>query len=332
VSSLPTISVIVAAYNYAHYLSKAINSILTQDYPADLVEIIVVDDGSTDDTPKVIERFGDRIIAISQANAGQPAATEQGLRVAGGELLTLLDADDWWKRDRLRVMATAMARHPEAGLIYGDLTVVDDHNRVVARSFRQDGRIQARSGHVMGELMIDNFITGGGLMVRAEHREAMLPFPSEVAYQDWWMATAVARSAPVQAIHDSVCCYRAHGSNANLNADVARKLKLLRSDLPFRRWLLLNVDLGPGVTEEHFLRALQLIDRIRAFIASYGEPNPLEADRDAAIAALHRASDHLDAADVAAARVELVRAAIHDLDYAVPRQLLAELDAVLIAA
>ncbi|WP_295532790.1 glycosyltransferase [uncultured Thioclava sp.] len=90
----PLISVIINNYNYGAFLARAVQSALDQrDVHA---EVIVVDDGSSDDSRAVINSFGDQIVAVFQANAGQAAAINTGVRYSKGEILCFLDADDWF--------------------------------------------------------------------------------------------------------------------------------------------------------------------------------------------------------------------------------------------
>jgi glycosyltransferase involved in cell wall biosynthesis len=88
----PGVSVVIPAYNYARYLPAAIDSALNQDYPR--LEVIVVDDGSTDSTPEVVRAYGERVRYVHQNNAGLPAARNTGIRAAQHPLLCFLDADD----------------------------------------------------------------------------------------------------------------------------------------------------------------------------------------------------------------------------------------------
>jgi glycosyltransferase involved in cell wall biosynthesis len=95
-----TVSVIIPAFNAGRYVARAIESCLTQTHPP--IEIIVVDDGSSDDTAEVVSRFSHRVRLIRQENGGPGAARNQGARVATGDWLGLLDADDYWFPDKLR--------------------------------------------------------------------------------------------------------------------------------------------------------------------------------------------------------------------------------------
>ncbi|HEB85641.1 MAG TPA: glycosyltransferase [Gammaproteobacteria bacterium] len=96
----PKFSVIIPAYNSAATLVKAVESVIEQSWPAN--EIIVIDDGSTDNTLQVIRQFGDRIRLIQQANSGVSVARNRGADAATGDWLAFLDADDWYYPDRLR--------------------------------------------------------------------------------------------------------------------------------------------------------------------------------------------------------------------------------------
>ena len=109
------VSVIIPCYNSSAYLAEAIDSVLAQTCPAK--EIIVVDDGSTDDSASIMRRYGDRIRVVSQANAGLPAARNAGIQTATGEWLAFLDADDWWHPDFL-LKTTKMLESSDAVLAY----------------------------------------------------------------------------------------------------------------------------------------------------------------------------------------------------------------------
>lgn len=106
----PLISCIIPAYNAAAFLAEAIDSIVAQTYPS--IEILVVDDGSTDATAAVMEGYGERIISLHQANAGPAAALNAGIRAARGELIAFLDADDVWVADKLARQAGRLEAQP----------------------------------------------------------------------------------------------------------------------------------------------------------------------------------------------------------------------------
>lgn len=126
------VSVVIPAYNYARFLPQAIDSILAQDYP--LVECIVVDDGSKDDTRAVVAAYGTKVRYIYQTNAGLPAARNTGIRAAQHPFIALLDADDWFAPTMLsEVMAAFQQLPPDYGVVAVDLIHADATGRVQTR-------------------------------------------------------------------------------------------------------------------------------------------------------------------------------------------------------
>src|SRR5580692_11385010 len=92
----PTISVLIDTFNYGQYVEEAIDSALQQDISANEREILVVDDGSTDDTAERVRRFGNAVTYFRKPNGGQASAFNFGLRYARGKYVAFLDADDYW--------------------------------------------------------------------------------------------------------------------------------------------------------------------------------------------------------------------------------------------
>ena len=123
------VCIIIPAYNYARFLPSAIDSALRQNYPA--IEVIVIDDGSTDDTPRLAEEYGDRIRYVRQVNAGLSAARNRGLAEAQSEYVVLLDADDVLDSEMVAISLEAMKR------LGGDTAVIAH----VHRRIDQDGAL-----------------------------------------------------------------------------------------------------------------------------------------------------------------------------------------------
>lgn len=112
----PLISVIMPCYNAESFLSEAIDSVLRQTYPN--VEVIIVDDGSTDGSRKILSAYGDRVKLLTQENQGPYLARNHGLKNALGEYVAFLDADDWWSPDCLSKLYKALNNHPDCALAY----------------------------------------------------------------------------------------------------------------------------------------------------------------------------------------------------------------------
>jgi glycosyltransferase involved in cell wall biosynthesis len=111
------VSVIIPAYNVEAFLAEAIESILRQPYRP--LEIIVVDDGSTDGTAAVAQQFGPPVTYHYRANGGPAAARNTGLSLAQGDFITFLDADDWWPADKLERQLTTLAENPQVDITVG---------------------------------------------------------------------------------------------------------------------------------------------------------------------------------------------------------------------
>lgn len=114
---MPAVSAIIPTYNRASLLVEAVESALTQRRPPD--EILVIDDGSRDDTAARMAAYGERVRYVRQANAGPSAARNHGFRFARGEYLALLDSDDLWTPDRLERQLEVLTRHPETDVLFG---------------------------------------------------------------------------------------------------------------------------------------------------------------------------------------------------------------------
>lgn len=128
-------SVIIAVYNGAGTLCRAIESVLSQTWPAH--EIIVVDDGSSDATAQQVARYGDRVRYVHQANAGVSAARNAGARLATGEWLAFLDADDWYYPERLRWHADWIACDSSLDFLTGDYDYVAADGEFISRSMEK---------------------------------------------------------------------------------------------------------------------------------------------------------------------------------------------------
>lgn len=116
---LPTVTVVTPAYNQADFLRDTIESVLSQDYPN--IEHIVLDDGSTDDTPKILAEYGDRVRWESQTNMGQTATINKGWSMTDGEIITWLNSDDtFYDATSVRTGVEYLLANPDVGIVFGD--------------------------------------------------------------------------------------------------------------------------------------------------------------------------------------------------------------------
>ncbi|MGA2602767.1 MAG: glycosyltransferase family 2 protein [Verrucomicrobiia bacterium] len=125
----PLVSVVIPTYNYGHYICETVESALAQTYSP--VEIIVVDDGSTDDTRERLATYGNRVRYIRQQNRGLSAARNTGIQAAQGAFIALLDSDDLWLPDKLERQVAVAVHQPDAGLVASEaFTICEDGQRL----------------------------------------------------------------------------------------------------------------------------------------------------------------------------------------------------------
>jgi glycosyltransferase involved in cell wall biosynthesis len=211
----PTVSVVIATYNFERFLARAIDSVLAQDYPAEAIEIIVVDDGSTDGTPELMRAYEDRVHCIRKPNGGHLSTFDRGIGEATGDYIALLDGDDEWLPHKLREQVALLEARPDLGLVHGDMRVVDEDGGLIADSFFAESRIRNVEGNLLWALVRGNTITTSAILVRASLRERFHPIPSWARVQDWWISLCVAQVAGIGCLREPVANYRRHGSNLN---------------------------------------------------------------------------------------------------------------------
>src|SRR5262245_43775233 len=128
--SRPAATALIVAYNQGRYVDDAVQSVLRQDFPESEMEILVVDDGSTDDTEQRARAFGERVRYVRKDNGGEAPALDRGMQVARGDIIALLEADDFWRADKLRSVADAFEKHPDAAMVYHPYEIWDTRKQL----------------------------------------------------------------------------------------------------------------------------------------------------------------------------------------------------------
>lgn len=197
------VSFVIPNYNHARYLGQAVASALAQTYPN--VEVIVVDDGSTDDSRLVAEAFGDRIRCIYQQNAGLSAARNTGIRAAQGEYIALLDADDLVEPAYAERLLAALAQAPQAAGAYCGFRFVDQDNRSLNRV---EQRITA-PGALYNALLNGNYWVPESLLARRSCYQAVGEFDTTLrACEDWDVWLRFSRHYAFVGLEDVLVRYR----------------------------------------------------------------------------------------------------------------------------
>jgi glycosyltransferase involved in cell wall biosynthesis len=305
----------MAVYNGERFIAEALLSALNQDYPAALLDVVVVDDGSTDGTVAIVEAIAaehpGRVQLIRQANAGNCAATNTAIAAARGELLAVIDADDAWPADQTAAHVALMQRRPEVGLVYGDMTVIDADGKLVQRSWLANDVTPEGLG--AGGLLAGNNVTGSSIMLRADVAREIAPIPVDLPYADWYFAVCVAERRPIAYLEHPRTLYRLHDDNTCLGTQGPRRERELRKALRFQRWCLRRMRPG-GATAQELGAAWIAFERNAAEVQTLAGPFTAifdldDDDRQQAHAAAGMGARDLRRGDAEAALFHLVVAA-----------------------
>lgn len=210
----PTVSVIVPAYNSGSFLRETIKSVLNQTYKN--FEILIVDDGSTDNTAEVVSSCAGRIKYIKQPHSGLPAVGRNvGIKNSSGKYLAFLDADDAWEPDKLNRQVMILEKQPDAGLVCGNAYHWTDHKQVDNLRLYL-GPEQGHSGHVLRYLLKDNFVITSTVMVRRDLFDNIGLFseaPELRSIEDYDLWLHMATMTNVCYIKDPLAVYRDHANS-----------------------------------------------------------------------------------------------------------------------
>lgn len=223
-ATLPLVSVIMPSHNTCRFVRESIESVLTQDYPNK--ELIVVDDGSTDETLDILRSYGDRIKLLTQRNLGAAAARNHGIAESRGDLIAFLDSDDIWLPGKLTVQVLFLENHPHIGAIYARWREwVPD----AAGEFQPPAELVPPEVHIGKADMIGTTSEGSGwlynrllftslmhtitVMVRRSVLAEVGVFDESLKRgQDYDLWLRISRVTPIYQIDRVFALYRIHGS------------------------------------------------------------------------------------------------------------------------
>lgn len=210
----PRASILINNYNYGRFLSAAIDSCLAQTYPN--VEIVVVDDGSTDDSRAIIAGYGDAVVAVLKQNGGQASAFNAGFAASSGELLFFLDSDDLFLPEKVARITAVFQSNPSAGYIFHRLKRVQDGTGAVVgmTPSQPTGPIDARQALRRGRLPLTLPATSGFCFRRSLLAE-ILPMPEahNVYLSDKYLGNTAAALQPGFYLDEVLAELRIHGDN-----------------------------------------------------------------------------------------------------------------------
>lgn len=211
------ISVLIDTYNHERFLADALDSVLAQeDLSAGDMEIIVVDDGSTDGTPGVVARYGGQVTYLRKDNGGQGTAFNAGIRACKGELVALLDGDDWWHPRKLALVLAAFKRDSALVAVGHGIYEVD---QLAGKRYevRPDRALELDLKSCEKAVELANsmaYLGTSRLTARRAVLESLLDVPPDLIYEaDEYLFTLLPSCGRVAVLPDCLTYYRIHGGN-----------------------------------------------------------------------------------------------------------------------
>ena len=216
---MPQVSVIIPTYNSARFLAESIQSVLLQTFTD--FELLVIDDGSTDDTRQVVAQCqGDsRVRYFHQANRGAATARNTGIQHSSGKYLAFLDADDLWLPDKLQCQIAVLRKNPEVSAVHTAFVLMhmDGQHREVSRRIQR--RLPFRERTLYEELLYRMVITGSAssVMVRRDALDQVGPFDESIRLSDYDMWQRMAEHHHFDYVDEPLVCIRKHLDNMSNN-------------------------------------------------------------------------------------------------------------------
>ncbi len=212
------VTVVMPVCNGAAYLEQAIDSVLAQTH--ETIEVIAVDDGSTDESPQVLGRYGGRIKVLRQQNAGVAAARNSGIQRAGGEFVAFLDQDDWWHPEKLKRQVELFRREESTGLVHTDVAHFSQEQKKFVPSPNPSTDPASMVGDCFERLLLGNHIANSSVVVRRSalnvvgHCNTGLG-KNTVADYDLWLR--LAQTCRIGFVDAPLTCFRVHARQGQQN-------------------------------------------------------------------------------------------------------------------
>lgn len=232
------VSVIIPTYNYARFVRRAVDSVLAQTYRD--VECVVIDDGSTDETPDVLSRYGARIRVIRKEKQGPAIARNRGISAARGVYVAFLDSDDHWRPDKLAKQVAVLDANPALGAVGCANEIIDGAgNHVSDTVFPSPAEPVDLVGQLRGvavrRLWVGSSCSGALIPKRVLEQVGMFD-ESLTAAEDWDLWLKIAARYPIRNIPDILVSISTHGTGFARNADKVERNQWKVYEAAVARW------------------------------------------------------------------------------------------------
>jgi glycosyltransferase involved in cell wall biosynthesis len=219
-NSMPTMSVVMPCHNHGRFLAESVESILNQTYKQ--LELIIVDDGSSDDSRDVIlalARKDSRIrVVLHDRNRGASNSRNDGVRAAQGDFISFCDADDLWMPEKLSVQLKILEENKRYDVVYSDAVIIDGNGANTGQRFSQVYRLPRNpSGFLFKDLCLRNFINMQTVMLRRDCVQPGELFDERIRWvEDWWCWTRLSKQHLFFYSEQPLSKYRVHSRSTNV--------------------------------------------------------------------------------------------------------------------
>ena len=225
---MPRVTVIVDTYNQERFVEQALRSVLDQDFSPREMEVLVVDDGSTDRTAEIVRNFEPSVRLISKTNGGQASAFNAAIPEANGEFIAFLDGDDWWAKDKLSSVVRAFDDHPSVAAVgHGYYEVLKDNPPSEMIVAKQTCLLDLSSPDAARRAILGRSLLGSSrLAVRRRVLDRIGPVPANLVFcADAPILTLSLALGGAVILERPLCYYRLHGDNLFMSSGETRLAK-----------------------------------------------------------------------------------------------------------
>jgi glycosyltransferase involved in cell wall biosynthesis len=212
----PAVTVLIDTYNHERFIEEAIVSVLEQDFPRAEVDILVVDDGSTDRTPEIVRKFQPHVRILRKTNGGQGSAFNAGIPETRGEIVAFLDGDDWWAKAKLSVVMDYLACRPHIGILGHGIYEIDsdtgETNTTTPQHAREIRFDTVDGGRFFRQMMC--FFGTSRVTMRRSVLSRVLPVPESLVVEaDEFISIMSAAHSAAGLLQQPLTFYRLHANN-----------------------------------------------------------------------------------------------------------------------
>jgi glycosyltransferase involved in cell wall biosynthesis len=207
----PLISVIIPVFNGEKWIEQTINSVLSQTFKS--YELIIINDGSTDNTEKVILDFNDKLIYRIKENGGQASARNLGIKLASGEYISFIDSDDLWVPEKLDIQYSQLL---QSGLKWSYTNAIAFREDISNIIFRFSESNKHYSGEIFDKLFLNCFIPSPTLLINKSVFDRIGLFNEDLLLknrEDWNMWIRISQFYPIHYISEPLAYYRLHSNS-----------------------------------------------------------------------------------------------------------------------